>query len=193
MGRKRKGFIKLPTSKQWDKMLFGSDRPGHLFAAFMVGVLVITAGYYVGRPWLWRLGLGVWLWEWACTPDVDDAWRRKPDSIHWALICLLWIPYSWAVPHRNKFSHSLIFGTTCRLLYVVLALALLSLVWREPFQFAVGDAWQLSRASGIPTAIALLWGRWSNIVAIAVVGDITHMLKDGYGPLWILFGKPKKK
>lgn len=120
------------------------------------------------------LGLGVFMWELIATPDVDHPGHkvlasRNPVSFMWKLA---WTPYRLLLKatkhlgindrqHRSKFSHSLVFGTTTRLAYV--------LAFTLPlFEYLPRLAW---------------------LVHIAVLADIVHMVMDGYNPVEIVVGK----
>jgi uncharacterized metal-binding protein len=117
------------------------------------------------------------------------------------------MPYGWAVPHRSKFSHSLTIGLPCRFLY---ALLVVSVLWPSVFDWAISAslqqlvngeaiAWLLSAPAQSPLdafwailkGLVLLPGDlWQFAVSLgdrflvllvgAIVGDVVHLLKDGY-------------
>jgi len=185
-------MFKIPTWRQAKAMLFGSDRPGHLFAAVVAGSAIAVAGAITMDSWLVQVGLLVPAWEWACTPDVDLANQRnrRRGSIFWRLICWLWWPYGVAVGHRSKLSHSLMFGLPCRLAYVAAAIALIGYLGIVgPWEFLVGDVAQLWNHGHIQAAIAHLAGRLSMVLLAATIGDTVHMVKDNYSIQEIIWGK----
>ncbi|MEM9149886.1 MAG: DUF2227 family putative metal-binding protein [Cyanobacteria bacterium P01_F01_bin.3] len=143
--------------------LLGSDRPGHLFAAFMVGIWLIAVGLLLPLYWLASVGVVVIFWEWACTADVDFANNRKPltklrnamrkrgspciklmricGGLMWCLICWAWMPYGHMVKHRSKYSHSLAYGLPCRFVYTLLPLLFLAWLLQPAFfQWLISDA-----------------------------------------------------
>lgn len=152
-------------------MLWGSDRPGHLTAAIVVGAVVILAGLLLRSQWLVEVGILVPCWEWACTPDVDIANRRSMGrgSPLWQLVCIIWWPYAKVVGHRSKLSHSLAFGLPCRLGYVgVVAIALV--------------------AMGV-LPISEISNEIVTLLVVGAIGDTTHMLKDNYTLEEIVWGQ----
>ena len=169
----------MPRRKwTWEEMLHGSNRPGHMFAAWVVGGFVFFLGIYFNDLWLIRCGFTVAVWEWLCTPDVDYAARRRPNGWFWRIICAFWLPYSWMVPHRSRFSHSLLYGLPCRVLYIVcwpilLWIVLVTLGGENP-----DINW-----------IAFDPRRYTWLLAGAALADIVHLAKDGYGLVEMLAGK----
>jgi uncharacterized metal-binding protein len=189
--RKRRFRVKLPTWKQWQAMIFGSDRPGHLFAITVTGGALIVAGAFLG-PWLSGVGTLAILWEWACTPDVDYAENRslKKGNPLWQLICLAWLPYGELVRHRSKLSHSLAFGLPCRFAYVVLLLWVLAWCgFTGPYDWAWGEVWGLWEHQSGAEALALFIDRWSMMLIGAALGDTVHLLKDDYNLIEVIWGK----
>lgn len=157
----------------WKDYLFGSSRPGHLFASGCVGLGVCVYGIATGSPWWAMVGAVVPLWEWACTPDVDLAENRNRSrgSFFWRLVCSFWYPYGELTPHRSRFSHSLLIGTPLRLLYTMIPIILLAAL-HEPTLEAVGNHLDV-------------------LATAAIIGDTTHLLRDDYlrkyglgGMLW---------
>lgn len=147
-----------------------SNRDGHMTAVCIVGGMLFFCAASVGIQWLMWSGPVAIFWEWFATPDVDYASKRSPHSLEWAIVCTLWLPFSWAVSHRSILSHSLLLGLPIRLLYVFL-LAVLPL---DHFN---------------PGLIAWLWQHWLPILGGCAIADTTHLLKDGYWPAEIIFGK----
>ncbi|PZV05772.1 MAG: hypothetical protein DCF32_10680 [Leptolyngbya sp.] len=184
--------VKLPTLKQCQKMLMGSDRPGHLFAAVVAGATVATIGALILSPWLATIGAIVPIWEWAATPDVDvaDQRSRSKGSILWRAICCLWFPYGKLVGHRSRLSHSLAFGLPCRVCYVFLVAAIAAqLGISAPWSFLMGGAGQLW-ADGYPMlAVAAVLSQWATLLLAGAIADTVHMLKDNYTPEEVVWGK----
>ena len=176
MGRRRRQHW------TWDEMLLGSNRPGHMFAAGITGAVFLLLGAHCNNDWLVKCGCVVVAWEWACTPDVDYASRRKPDpstEFFWTLVCLLWRPYSWLVPHRSRWSHSLLFGLPLRFVYATslplgLGILLATVIQGEPPAIALS---------------ALPLQDYSWLLAGAAIADVVHLAKDGYSIVEMLEGR----
>lgn len=172
------------------KKLMGSDRPGHLFAACVVGLTLALIGHSIASPWLIGVGGVVVAWEWLATPDVDLAWKRRPNGLLWKFVCALWWPYSKVVPHRSKYSHSLRYGLPLRLFYVALLVLIPCELLQLPlWEWMILDARLLLHDGQWIPAIALLWQRWSMVLIGCIVADVTHLLKDGYGAGDMLLGR----
>jgi len=195
--QKQRFRFKSPTWKQWEAMIFGSDRPGHLFAIGVTGGLLMIAGAFLG-PWLSGVGALAIAWEWACTPDVDVSEQRSLDKAWreggplWFIICVVWRPYGYVVGHRSKLSHSLAMGLPCRFAYVVVLLlwALAGVGFTGPYDWVWGEIAAAWSGQGSGPAIALFLDRWSMALAAAVLGDTVHLLKDGYEiPDEVIWGK----
>lgn len=163
----------------WEAMLYGSNRPGHMFAAWLMSGTVVLIGAHSDNPWLVRCGLTIAAWEWLCTPDVDYAALRKPDSPFWWIICTFWLPYSWAVPHRSRFSHSLLYGLPCRFLYVV---SLPLMLWWMGSVMLAGESPHINWAAFDPR-------RYTWLLAGAALADMIHLAKDGYSLAEMIEGK----
>jgi uncharacterized metal-binding protein len=186
--KRRFGF----TLRQWQAMVFGSDRPGHLFAASMVAAGFVGVGIWLAWPWLVGVGYTVLFWEWFATPDVDMSERRSlgKGDVVWRFICLMWRPYGAITPHRSKFSHSLAIGLPCRLGYCVAVLWGLSwLGWSWPYDWAWGDAWALWNDYDAAGAILLFLSRWTQFLVGAAIADATHLMKDSYTVEQMIWGK----
>jgi len=165
----RRAKLKLPTLRQWRAMVLGSDRPGHLTAAVVVGAGVVLVGLVLRSNWVVQVGVLVPCWEWACTPDVDIANRRSRGrgSLLWQLVCLVWWPYAKVVGHRSRLSHSLAFGLPCRLGYVG----------------------AIAAVSTDLLSISVPWLDFVTLVWVGVIGDATHLLKDNYSLEEVVWGQ----
>mgnify|MGYP001794816659 CR=1 FL=1 len=160
MGRKRKTF----------KFSLNSNRDGHMTAAIAVGIIVAIVGITTEQNWLVYAAIVVVVWEWFATPDVDCASQRRADSGEWLLVCLIWLPFSWAVSHRSFLSHSLLIGLPFRIGYVALLIG-----------------WPLNHfTNGLLMEAAPLW---PSVLTGCAIADATHLLKDGYTPMQMLFGR----
>lgn len=152
------------------KFSLDSNRDGHMTAAVFIGACLAFAGIANDWNWLLYAGFVTVAWEWLATPDVDYANRRSFESLEWAIVCLLWLPYSSFVPHRSIYSHSLLIGLPLRMIYVGIPLCSL-LIWMDVDVIILASTW------------------WPSIVAGCIAADITHLLKDGYDPIEMLIGK----
>ena len=164
------------TTRTRSDTILGSNRKGHLFAA-SVGAIVVTGVGIVNRNTdLAMIGGGIIAWEWACTCDVDIAWKRKPKGLVWTLICCAWTPYSWVVPHRSEFSHSLLIGTPLRMLYVVAIASLFGLLFGQSL-------------NEIIEAAILHWPLVLRLLGSAILADTIHLWKDDYSASELFMGK----
>lgn len=122
------------------------------------------------------VGLGVMSGIWL-TPDLDID---DPVSSHWivgvwfgrgprALWRILWWPYGKAIPHRSYVSHTPVISTLFRLLYLHIALQLLT----------------VGRFHFLSTNIYLWW--W--IIGL-ILADFTHWALDVFRPLRFLNPRP---
>lgn len=157
--------------------LLGSNRPGHLFAAGLTGLALVLAGLWQQEPVLGRMGVTVLLWELVATPDMDHNSRGISGNLVRRIWVIFWRPYTLLIGHRSIWSHSLLFGTPARLLY-------LALPW------IVLNRHQVDWYSIDPRDWLLNWGWFLASVGLA---DTVHMLKDNYAPGEILFGRRKKR
>lgn len=145
--------------------LLNSNRTGHLFAAAIAGAII--------APFFPVTGIGVFLWEWLATNDVDLMENRRPKRLPGMLWKWFWLPYAEAIPHRSQFSHSIVWGTTFKLGYVFAII------------FLVGWALVGNEASA-EFSRSLALAVWPS----AAIADAVHLLKDGYkNPMHILFGR----
>ena len=149
-------------------LLTDSNRSGHLFAAGVVGAVI--AAYNL------PLGASVLLWEWFATPDMDINTRRPKRLAGWLWVTF-WRPWTRRVPHRSRLSHSLLFGTTCRLAYVLAVPALLLLFPHSIFN------WIWEGHQGLVLRVL------ETIVMGAVISDTVHLFKDGYGLVELFIGE----
>jgi hypothetical protein len=156
--------------------LFNSNREGHLFAASVVGLGLAAASWRMIDGELLRYsatmtGILVPLWELFATPDMDHSSRKMGGTLFRCLWVLFWGPYRALVPHRSRWSHSLLIGTPARMLYVWGVPLLLTRQW-----------WQ---GVDVSMLVAL-----SPFVIAPFVADTVHLLKDGYySPLDMLLGR----
>ncbi len=60
---------------------------------------------------------GLWL-----SPDLDTCSEALKK---WGFLKLIWFPYRKLIPHRSLFSHGPLIGTTIRIIYLNICLALL--------------------------------------------------------------------
>ncbi|MEL7313561.1 MAG: DUF2227 family putative metal-binding protein [Cyanobacteria bacterium J06559_3] len=166
----------------WEAMLRGSNRPGHMFAAGAACTVFLLLGNHFINGWLIKCGLTIFAWEWSCTPDVDCAAQRKPNpktEFFWTLVCLVWRPYSWLVPHRSRWSHSLLFGLPLRFLYIT------------SIPLGLGTV-LFTATQGESPAIALSFVSLQDftwLFAGAAIADVVHLAKDGYSIVEMLEGK----
>ncbi|KEF42079.1 MAG: membrane protein [Cyanobium sp. CACIAM 14] len=109
---------------------------------------------------------GLWL-----SPDLDT--RSRP-SRRWGPLQLLWWPYRRLLSHRSLLSHAPLLGTTLRLAYLALLLALAAQLL-APLG-APSPSWWLERA-------VALWHGQRPLLLTALVGleasAWLHLLQDG--------------
>ena len=148
--------------------LTNSDRPGHLFAAGIVGAVIAVYNL--------PLGASVLFWEWFATPDMDITTRRPRRLVGWLWVTF-WRPWSVCVSHRSMFSHSLLFGTPCRLAYVLAAPAFLLMFPHSIFHWI----WEGHQG--------LVFRVLETVVMGAVIADTVHLFKDGYGFIKLFIGE----
>ncbi len=145
--------------------ILDSNRTGHVFAATTVGSTIAIAAATMGEFEIAWIGAGVPIYEILCTPDHDHASRKIRGNLVKRLWLTYWTPFKFGVPHRSKWSHSLLFGTPIRLVYALSPL------------FLVGHLLKLD-----VQLLPILW--------IALISDSVHLLKDGFrNPFSIIFGK----
>src|SRR4051812_40838565 len=51
--------------------------------------------------------------------DIDSKQYRR-----WGPLRALWLPYRWAIPHRSRLSHGVLFGTAIRVAYFLVVVGL---------------------------------------------------------------------
>lgn len=154
------------------ELLFGSNRTGHLFAAAIVNLIALILSPLFPSI---HIGIGIFTWELFATMDCDLMHKRKPSNIIKALWIVFWLPYCWLIgKHRSPLSHSLLMGTSVRLLYVF-TLAFI------PFHFALGQSF----IQYFEFVLSIL----PSITVCAFIADVTHLLKDGYSLYGMILGK----
>ncbi len=122
-----------------------------------VGVAVATGAFLLGGLWL--------------SPDLDthsNATRR------WGPLRLLWWPYRRLLSHRSLLSHSPLLGTSLRLLWLAVLVAVASAALQPLGAPAPRDLLQHGQA---------LWNSQPALLLTALVGleasSWLHLLQDG--------------
>ncbi|MFM8604802.1 MAG: DUF2227 family putative metal-binding protein [Cyanobium sp.] len=109
---------------------------------------------------------GLWL-----SPDLDT---RSNASRRWGPLAVLWWPYRRVLSHRSALSHTPLLGSAGRLLYLAVALALLSQLLQP-----LGTP----AAAELPAALSALWREQRAPLQAALVGleasAWLHLLQDG--------------
>ena len=102
------------------------------------------------------------------SPDLDL--HRSMAKRAWGPLGFIWKPYDWLFDHRG-FSHSLLFGTATRLLYlfIMIGLPALAVLWR--FDVIAPETWTLEDIHPWLPAVA-------GFIAGAYVPDMIHVLVD---------------
>ena len=160
----------------WKKpSIWDSNKRGHRFAAALVGVGIATCGIATQNYYLVATGLTIPVYERFCTPDMDHNSRHSN-----TLWLKYWAPFKWMTPHRSRWSHSLLLGTPLRFAYAAF-----------PFAIALGFWVALDPVVGaILAANPWAWAQlFSWIPLAAIISDTVHLLKDGFGPIELFFGK----
>ncbi len=144
--------------------IFNSNRTGHVTAAIAVGCSLAGGAIVLNLPWQFFVTAAtIPLWElWGtCDNDVNSRSLKK-GRWYRRFWVWWWKDYALTVAHRSRFSHSIIPGTIIRLI-------------------VSGWVFFLICKPGLLIALPVLAG--------CVIADCVHMLKDGYWPQEILFGR----
>lgn len=67
------------------------------------------------------IAAGIWFGGNYLSPDMDLEGSRS--FKRWGILKPLWIPYAKSVKHRSKESHSILYSSFLRVLYMIIALA----------------------------------------------------------------------
>ena len=172
--------------------IFDSNRTGHMFAAISASIGVTIAAHHYGIPVLQKAGPVIFLFELVASPDVDVEQRKpkrgKPLRNLWVRF---WDPFAEIIPHRSKWSHSLLIGTPFRMFYLTFPFLLIGIV-AAFFRGYDVMAWAKLTLTEPWPFLKWLWSlRWLAIAAW--LNDCVHLFKDGY--FWsqplkvILFGR----
>ena len=164
-------------------MILDSNRKGHLFAANITGLMMAGAGLLTVTPWLIASGIAVPLYEKFCSPDMDHKSRKIKGDLFKRLWLIYWSPFKLSVPHRSRWSHSLLFGTPLRFVYFLFPFLGVGAI------LVAQDAELASTVSANPWVL-VQWSRdlkWLAVAAIA--SDITHLWKDNFSLIEMIFGK----
>ncbi|MFP5262573.1 MAG: metal-binding protein [Blastocatellia bacterium] len=117
-------------------------------------------------------------------PDLDIQSRQYA---RWGPLRFLWWPYKVVLPHRSRWSHSIVLGTCIRVVYFLGALTLLlaaslyvrdALIYRTPvgvgeFTGAFARVWEVLSPIRRNYLIAAFLGLW--------VGATSHTVSDVLG------------
>lgn len=143
-----------------------SNRQGHLTAAVFTGFGGLLYSFYADIPALTITAIAIPLWEFYATPDMDHASRKVWGSVWRRLWVLYWRPYAKMIGHRSRWSHSLLFGLPLRLSY------------------GLAPLWLWLVVEGVGPGEIVWYG-----LAGCALADVVHLIKDGYGPVRIIFGR----
>ncbi|NMF85666.1 metal-binding protein [Nodosilinea sp. P-1105] len=143
-----------------------------------------------------RITLDGWLTVVVCLGFLLGGWVLGPDlDIHsvqykrWGWLRWIWLPYRGSMRHRSRWSHGPIIGTTVRVLYVSVWLALAGLVVVDVLNHAGRTAltWgDLLR--GIGWGMQTYWPWWLALVAGLELGALSH-----YGADWLSSRTKRRK
>jgi len=167
----------------------GTNRDSHLKLNFWITVTLI--GYAVTQSKalggngdaLWWLGVAITCrsTELLISPDVDQAnsWGAKRGFIFYRI---WWSLFGSFTPHRSRFSHSLLFGLPCRLMWALMPIFLIAF---GALQF------ELLSSDQIQDFLFLIELNNVHMMILvgAIISDFFHLVLDDYGLLEIIFGK----
>jgi uncharacterized metal-binding protein len=123
------------------------------WAAYSV-VLSFCGGYLFSLFWI--------------SPDLDLA--RNKTRQRWGVFGMIWTPYDWIFRHRGL-SHSVVFGTLTRLIYLFLILILPVLILQVYFGVLPAGAVHPTQLFGVlPELIAFVVGCY--------LPDLLHVAAD---------------
>ena len=114
--------------------------------------------------------------------DVDSRQYRR-----WGPLRVVWLPYRWALSHRSRLSHGILFGTAIRVVYflVVVGLAttlaiLVRDVWVHDLPATPDLAWQ--GADRVWAAVSGVAPRYHAAAFVGLwLGAASHTLADIVG------------
>lgn len=167
----------------------GTNRDSHLKLNFWITAILMGYAITQSRSMggngdtLWWLGVAITcrVTELLMSPDVDQAntWGSRRGSIPYRL---WWSIFGSFTPHRSRFSHSLLFGLPCRLMWALM-----------PVFLMICGAYSLGLLSNGQIQSFLFLVELNNIhmmiLAGAIISDFFHLVLDDYGLLEIIFGK----
>jgi uncharacterized metal-binding protein len=124
------------------------------------------------------------------TPDLDV--RSRPFK-RWGWFRWIWIPYQGSMHHRSPLSHAPVIGTTLRIIYLLLWLAIVSFLgltllnelvqvgWRWDDIFALmGRLLHRYRQEWIVLIVGLELGAFSHYLADWLVSTFKRVKKQGW-------------
>ncbi len=171
----------------------GSGRREHMAAARKMSAVTMAAGIgwrvLTGDPTLFYSGCLVWAVEWAMSPDRDLNTFKVSLSPR-GLWSLYWKPFSYGVPHRSRWSHSLLLGTPARIVYISLPVALALVFWAWLGGADLAYWWAAIQVD--PVGFARWFWEWANVAywpfrvfaIAALISDATHLFNDGLFKFW---------
>ena len=102
--------------------------------------------------------------------DIDSKQYRR-----WGPLRGVWLPYRWALKHRSRLSHGILFGTAIRVGYFLVVVGILVSVG-----IAVRDVW----VHDLPATPDLAWQGTERVwAAVSGVAPVYHVA--AFAGLWL--------
>lgn len=114
--------------------------------------------------------------------DIDSRQYRRWGPLRW-----IWLPYRWAIRHRSRLSHGILFGTAIRVVYFLAVVGLVvtvALAVRDVYLFTLPLSPDLAArgAERVWTTVAGVAPRYHVAVFAGLwLGAASHTLADIVG------------